>query len=89
LAVLEDARFQAGDFDTHFLETIDLSARHRGEDELVAAAAAIFRHDKARRRALSPAAGDRGAWVARSRAEWSRHAARSARSSGSTDGAGA
>jgi acetyl-CoA carboxylase biotin carboxylase subunit len=82
LSVLEDARFQAGDFDTHFLETLDLSARHRGEDELVAAAAAIFRHDKARRRALSTAAGDRSAWLARSRAAWSEHSERSTRRAG-------
>jgi acetyl/propionyl-CoA carboxylase alpha subunit len=76
LAVLEDPRFQAGDFDTHFLETIDLSARHGEEDELVAAAAAIHRHDRARRRTMAPTAADRGAWIARSRASWSRHGVR-------------
>ncbi|HEV8113034.1 MAG TPA: acetyl-CoA carboxylase biotin carboxylase subunit [Planctomycetota bacterium] len=67
LAVLEDPRFQRGEFDTHLLETIDLSARHGGEDETVAAAAAIWRHDLARRRALSTGASDRSAWLARSR----------------------
>jgi acetyl/propionyl-CoA carboxylase alpha subunit len=79
LAVLEDKRFQAGDFDTHFLETIDLSARHGGEDELVAAAAAIYRHDKAQRRALAPKAADRSAWLARSRSEWTQHVERASR----------
>jgi len=82
LAVLEDERFQRGDFDTHFLETIDLSARHGGEDELVAAAAAIFRHDKARRRALAPSSADRKAWLARSRSAWSEHAERAAHRGG-------
>ncbi len=71
LAVLEDPRFQKGDFDTHFLETIDLSARHGGEDETVAAAAAIWRHHLAHRRALGTSSGDRSAWIARSRAAWS------------------
>ncbi len=82
LAVLEDERFQRGDFDTHFLETIDLSARHGGEDELVAAAAAIFRHDKARRRALAPSSADRKAWLARSRSAWSEHSERAAHRAG-------
>jgi acetyl/propionyl-CoA carboxylase alpha subunit len=82
LAVLEDERFQAGDFDTHFLETIDLSARHGGEDELVAAAAAIFRHDKACRRALAPSSADRDAWLARSRASVSEQTLRASRRAG-------
>jgi acetyl-CoA carboxylase biotin carboxylase subunit len=79
LAVLEDARFQAGDFDTHFLETIDLSARHGEEDELVAAAAAIHRHRRAIRKSMAPSASDRHAWIARSRASWTRHAVRTPR----------
>ncbi|MFN0009847.1 MAG: acetyl/propionyl/methylcrotonyl-CoA carboxylase subunit alpha [Planctomycetota bacterium] len=67
LAVLEDARFVKGDFDTHLLESIDLSARRGGEDETVAAAAAIWRHRLARRRALRPSAADRSGWLARGR----------------------
>jgi len=67
LAVLEDARFRAGDFDTHFLEHFDLSAPRAGEDEIVAAAAAIHRHLLARRRALSTDAASRRAWLERSR----------------------
>jgi acetyl/propionyl-CoA carboxylase alpha subunit len=67
LLVLEDPRFQAGDFDTHFLEGLDLGARREGEDELVAAAAAIHRHHLARRRALATDAGSRRAWLERGR----------------------
>ena len=76
LAVLEDARFRAGDFDTHFLESIDLGARRGGEEELVAAAAAIFRHRRAHRRTLSSRSADRSGWLARSRGGASDHARR-------------
>jgi acetyl-CoA carboxylase biotin carboxylase subunit len=72
LSVLEDPRFRKGDFDTHFLETIDLSARRAGEDETVAAAAAIWRHHLARRRALSSSSAERSGWLARSRGETDR-----------------
>jgi len=37
LLVLEDERFRKGDFDTHFLTTMDLSNPRAGEDALVAA----------------------------------------------------
>ena len=67
LAVLEDPRFVQGDFDTHLLESIDLSARRGGEDETVAAAAAVWRHRLARRRALSTSSSERSGWLARSR----------------------
>ena len=67
LAVLEDARFRSGDFDTHFLEHFDLSAPREGEDEIVAAAAAIHRHLLARRSALSTDAASRRSWLERSR----------------------
>ena len=67
LAVLEDPRFVQGDFDTHLLESIDLSARRGGEDETVAAAAAVWRHRLARRRALGASSGERSGWLARSR----------------------
>jgi acetyl-CoA carboxylase biotin carboxylase subunit len=69
LAVLEDPRFRRGEFDTHFLETIDLSARHGGEDETVAAAAVIWRHRLAGRRALGTSPASQSSWLARSRAE--------------------
>ncbi|HVS17321.1 MAG TPA: hypothetical protein VMT18_01885, partial [Planctomycetota bacterium] len=45
----------------------DLSAPREGEDEIVAAAAAIHRHLLARRRALSTDAASRRAWLERSR----------------------
>jgi acetyl-CoA carboxylase biotin carboxylase subunit len=80
LAVLEDKRFREGNFDTHLLETIDLAARHGGEDETVAAAAAIWRHRLARRKTLATDSGDRSAWLARSRAARSSYAPRSPRS---------
>jgi acetyl/propionyl-CoA carboxylase alpha subunit len=67
LIVLEDQRFRDGDFDTHFLEGLDLAARREGEDELVAAAAAIHRHLGARRRALATSYSSRRSWVERGR----------------------
>jgi acetyl-CoA carboxylase biotin carboxylase subunit len=73
LAVLEDPRFKKGEFDTHFLESLDLRARHGGEDETVAAASAIWRHHLARRRGLSTSSADRSAWLARSRSSRSAH----------------
>ena len=85
LAVLEDARFREGTFDTHLLETIDLVARHGGEDETVAAAAAIWRHRHARRRALGTEAADRSGWLARSRRAYGLSAPRTPRAGG--DGA--
>jgi acetyl-CoA/propionyl-CoA carboxylase biotin carboxyl carrier protein len=79
LAVLEDERFRAGEFDTHFLETIDLTAPHGREDELVAAAAAIHRHRLARRRTLATGSSERSGWHARNRAAWSAHVERAGR----------
>jgi acetyl-CoA carboxylase biotin carboxylase subunit len=76
LSVLEDERFRRGEFDTHFLESLNLEGRGAQYDELVAAAAAIFRHHQARRRALSTSAGDRKAWLERSRRSLSSHAQR-------------
>jgi len=67
LQVLEHPRFVAGDFDTHFLEGLTIAPPERYE-ELVAAAAAIYRHHLARRRALSKDAADRNGWRARARA---------------------
>jgi acetyl-CoA carboxylase biotin carboxylase subunit len=77
LAVLEDERFQAGDFDTHFLEKLDLT-RPRGDfDELVAAAAAIWRHKKAQRRALGVDTASRTAWKERHRSGLANYSTRS------------
>ncbi|MFN0244695.1 MAG: acetyl/propionyl/methylcrotonyl-CoA carboxylase subunit alpha [Planctomycetota bacterium] len=67
LAVLEDERFQKGDFDTHFLEALDLKRERQDFDALVAAAAAIFRHRQAVRRTLGTDSAARSAWLARSR----------------------
>jgi len=67
LTVLEDPRFRAGKFDTHFLESLDLSQGPREHSDLVAAAASVFRHHLARRKALGTDSNGRGAWTARSR----------------------
>jgi acetyl-CoA carboxylase biotin carboxylase subunit len=75
LLVLEDERFKAGDFDTHFLAGVDLSTPRAGEDVLVAAAAAIHRHLLLRRKALGTSASERESWLARSRARLSTYPA--------------
>ncbi|MBL8862193.1 MAG: ATP-grasp domain-containing protein [Planctomycetes bacterium] len=84
LSVLEDARFRAGKFDTHFLEGLDLARGTHEHADLVAAAAAVFRHHKARRRALSTDASSRAAWLARGREDVARHAARPVRGGGAS-----
>ncbi len=82
LTVLEHPRFRSGDFDTHFLEGLDLSQGPTEFVDLVAAAAAVYRHHKARRRALATNSDGRGAWVARSRQEIAQHSARAGRAGG-------
>jgi hypothetical protein len=67
MAVLEDARFSAGTFDTHLLETIDFKGRVGSEVQAAAIAAALHRWHAARRTALSARAGDREGWLARRR----------------------
>ncbi len=73
LRVLREPAFQAGDFDTHFLEGLDLTATSGEEDALAAATAAIRRHHQARRSALETSSADRAAWLRRSRAALSVH----------------
>jgi acetyl/propionyl-CoA carboxylase alpha subunit len=68
LLVLEDERFRRGEFDTHFLAGLDLSTPRAGEDVLVAAAAAIYRHLLSKRKALSVSASSRKDWLERNRA---------------------
>jgi len=75
LLVLEHPKFVSGDYDTHFLETMDLSPPEDWQP-LVAAAAAIHRHHQARRRALAPQVADRRAWRDRGRRASSIHAQR-------------
>ncbi len=67
LAVLAHPKFRAGEYDTHFLEGLDLSSIEGPNEDLAAALAAVHRHHQARRRALSGDQGDRRGWVARSR----------------------
>ena len=66
LAVLQHPDFVRGDYDTHFLESLDLSPPPEWKP-LVAIAAAIHRHHLARRSALSSDANARSAWSARGR----------------------
>jgi acetyl-CoA carboxylase biotin carboxylase subunit len=82
LTVLEHPRFRSGDFDTHFLEGLDLSQGTHEFADLVAAAAAVYRHNKARRRALATNSAGRAAWVARSRQEVAEHSSRAGRVGG-------
>ncbi|MBL8858961.1 MAG: acetyl-CoA carboxylase biotin carboxylase subunit [Planctomycetes bacterium] len=89
LSVLEDARFKQGDFDTHFLESLNLDKENQELESIVAAAAAIFRHHKARRRALAPESGNREGWLDRSRRSLASHAQRSAEGPAPHQGGGA
>ena len=68
LQVLEHEKFVEGDFDTHFLEGMEIRSPEEYEG-FAAVAAAIYRHKLAKRRALAPAAGSREGWAARSRSE--------------------
>jgi acetyl/propionyl-CoA carboxylase alpha subunit len=86
LSVLEDERFRRGEFDTHFLESLNIEGRGAQYDELVAVAAAIFRHHRSRRRALSTNAADRVAWLERSRRGLSSHAQRAGQRSAQDGG---
>jgi acetyl/propionyl-CoA carboxylase alpha subunit len=76
LSVLEDERFRRGDFDTHFLEGMNLEGRGVQWDEHVAVASAIWRHHAARRRALSTSSAERAGWLDRSRRGMSAHVQR-------------
>lgn len=67
LRVLQEERFRAGDYDTHFLESLDLTEDFLGMADVAALAAAVYRHHKSRRRALQPSAGRRDGWLERGR----------------------
>ena len=82
LAVLEEAPFRAGEYDTHFLEGLDLSAPQGDEEQLAAALAAMHRFHRARRRAIGADTGQRIGWLARSRETTSDHRRRAARHGG-------
>ena len=68
LQVLQHPEFQAGRFDTHFLESLKIQSPEQYAD-LVAIGAAIHRHRLAKRRALDPRSSERGGWVNRARSE--------------------
>jgi len=68
LRVLEHPAFVAGDFDTHFLESLDMTPAGEEFGRLAAAIAALRRHHLAQRRALATRAADGSGWLARHRA---------------------
>jgi len=74
LAVLEEEAFQKGEFDTHFLEGLDLSKPRGSEERLVAAVAALYRRHRAADRALAGSGETRRGWRERSRAMTSTYA---------------
>ncbi len=69
LRVLREERFRRGDYDTHFLESLDQGDDLLGLAPVAAAAAAVHRWNLARRSALDPRAGSRQGWLSRSRAK--------------------
>ncbi|MDF1836812.1 MAG: acetyl-CoA carboxylase biotin carboxylase subunit [Planctomycetota bacterium] len=75
LTVLEHPRFVSGDIDTHFLESLTIEPP-KEHDILVAAACAIYRHNKAKRSAMDPEASSREEWKERGRRERSGYARR-------------
>jgi acetyl-CoA carboxylase biotin carboxylase subunit len=77
MAVLEEPRFIAGDFDTKFLESLDLSKARGGLSILAAAAAALHRRNEAQRQALAPDASSRRGWTQRHRGSLTDHIRRS------------
>jgi len=82
LAVLEEQPFRDGDYDTHFLEALDLSSPEGPEEQLAAALAAVHRFHRARRRAMGADGGERTGWLARSRETTSDYRRRAARHGG-------
>lgn len=81
LAILRDERFISGDFDTHLLESIEVRAPEEFEG-LAAVAAAVFRHQQAKRQALASDMGGREGWHARGRNGLTSYSKRSARREG-------
>ncbi len=67
LRVLNEKPFIDGDYDTHFLESLDLKQDSRNLGAVAAAAACVHRWHLARRRALQPDAGSRAGWIDRAR----------------------
>jgi len=75
LMVLEHERFVAGDFDTHFLESLEIRPPEQYL-RLIVAAAALYRHGLVERSAMDPLASERRGWRERGRREYSAYARR-------------
>ncbi|QDU68979.1 acetyl-CoA carboxylase biotin carboxylase subunit [Engelhardtia mirabilis] len=73
LRVLSEAKFRSGDYDTHFLESLDMSEDVLGLSGVAAAVATVHRWQLARRSALAPTAGRREAWTNRARIQHTRY----------------
>ena len=67
LRVLQTDEFRSGNYDTKFLEGLDMAEDVRGLSRIAAAAATVHRWQLARRTVLAPAAGRREAWLERGR----------------------
>jgi acetyl/propionyl-CoA carboxylase alpha subunit len=67
LRVLQTDEFRSGNYDTKFLEGLDMAEDVRGLSRMAAAAATVHRWQLARRTVLAPAAGRREAWLERGR----------------------
>jgi len=78
MAVLQEPAFIEGNFDTHFLESLDLSQARGGLEHLAAAAAALHRRCQANRKALATNGASRRGWVQRHRGGLSDHVRRGA-----------
>ncbi len=73
IRVLGTTEFQSGDYDTHFLDSLDLAEDVRGLSRVAAAAATVHRWQLARRSVLQPGAGRRDGWLARARSQDTRY----------------
>ncbi|MEZ5978243.1 MAG: acetyl-CoA carboxylase biotin carboxylase subunit [Planctomycetota bacterium] len=67
LRVLGEEAFVRGEYDTHFLESLDLTQDFLGMSDVAAIAAAIHRYKQSHRTALQPTAGRRDGWLERGR----------------------
>jgi acetyl-CoA carboxylase biotin carboxylase subunit len=67
LRVLREKAFQDGDYDTHFLESLDLTEDPRQLSAIAAAAACVHRWYASRRSALSADQSSRAGWRERGR----------------------
>jgi acetyl-CoA carboxylase biotin carboxylase subunit len=73
IRVLGTDEFRSGEYDTHFLESLDLDEDVRGLSKVAAAAATVHRWQLARRQVLGVQAGRRQGWLDRARQKDTRY----------------